>query len=81
MNSREMKEPIKTRPVELDTRREVPKHRQCPLCHDGKANGVGRCDGTYKKSSSLTRRYYRCDKCGHTWIVNFTPEQVKTLKE
>jgi len=75
-----MAEPIKTRPVHLETRREVPKHRQCPLCHEGQG-GVGQCEGTYKKASTFLRRYYKCDKCAHTWQHNFTPEQVKDISE
>lgn len=62
---------------EEPARREAPKHRQCPICHDGPNNGIGQCDGTYKKASTLTRRYYRCDRCSHTWIVDFTPAQVR----
>src|SRR4051794_32718593 len=64
-----------------DLRRTVPKHRQCPRCYEGAQNGVGQCNGTYAKASSLTRRYYRCDRCAHTWIVNLTPEQVHDLPD
>jgi hypothetical protein len=64
-----------------DGRRFVPKHRQCPRCYEGELNGIGQCNGTYAKASSLTRRYYRCDRCAHTWIVNLTPEQVHDLPD
>jgi hypothetical protein len=63
------------------TNRTVPKHRQCPRCYEGELNGIGQCNGTYAKASSLTRRYYRCDRCAHTWIVNLTPEQVHDLPD
>jgi ribosomal protein S27AE len=72
---------LERRVAEGEPRRVAPKHRQCPRCHEGAQNGVGQCDGTYKKASSLTRRYFKCDRCGHTWIVDFTPEQVRDLPD
>ncbi|HEV3022933.1 MAG TPA: hypothetical protein VGX76_10710 [Pirellulales bacterium] len=53
-------EPKKTN----DGRREVPKHRQCPLCFEGRGNGVGKA-----YNSQQGKTYYMCDNCGHTWVV------------
>lgn len=76
MSKRDFRESLQTRVPDVSTREEIPRHRQCPLCH-GRHGGVGKCDGTYKKASTFLRRYYKCNQCGHTWMVNFTPEQVK----
>jgi len=46
------------------TRREVEKHRQCPICYSGDLNGVG---NAYRTSTPTT--YYKCDRCGHTWTA------------
>lgn len=62
-------------------RREVEKHRQCPLCYTGMMNGVGQANGSYAKSPTLGVRYYRCDKCGHSWSVSFKPEEILQIKE
>jgi hypothetical protein len=86
---RDLREPIQTRPETMIInddlgelqRRTVPKHRQCPRCFAGVQNGVGQCNGTYAKASSLTRRYYRCDRCAHTWVVDLKPEQVRDLDD
>ena len=86
MSNRNFKDPIQSRPVEVQSRppedletrepQTVPAHRRCPICF-GRCGGVGQCEGTYKKASSLTRRYYKCNHCGHTWTIDFTPEQVR----
>lgn len=57
-------------------RREVQNHRQCQLCYTGEMNGIGIANGTYAKSQSIGTRFYKCDKCGHTWSVTFRPEQI-----
>jgi hypothetical protein len=62
-------------------RRDVDKHRQCPLCYMGILNGVGHANGGYAKSATLSIRYYKCDKCGHTWSVSFKPEEILQIKE
>ena len=56
--------------------REVPKSQQCPLCYHGANNGIGVSNGLYEKASTLNRRYYRCDMCGHTWSADFKPEEL-----
>ena len=53
----------------------VPKHRQCPICFGG-MGGVGHATGIYRKSSTYAKRYYACDKCGHSWSVELQPSQV-----
>lgn len=51
------------------TTAKIPKHRRCPSCF-GVRGGVGQQNGTYRKSSSRRRRYYRCDQCNHTWAID-----------
>jgi len=68
---------VQQRPAEVPQRRAVEPHRQCPLCYGG-LGGVGQANGTYEKASTLTKRYYKCDRCAHTWVVSITPEQVKS---
>lgn len=58
-------------------KRAVPKYRQCPLCYCGRG-GVGQSNGLYKKASTHHIRYYRCDKCPHTWAVPLSPAHVLT---
>lgn len=65
------------RPVDVSQQRNVEPYRQCPICHQG-LGGVGVANGTYKKASTLTKRYYKCDRCAHTWVVSLTPEQLKS---
>jgi formate dehydrogenase maturation protein FdhE len=43
-------------------RREVEKHRQCPICYHGPLNGVGTAYATRAPTT-----HYKCDRCGHTW--------------
>ena len=62
--------------VVVPLRRVAEKHQQCPLCYNGEMNGVGQSNGLYEKASTLTRRYYRCDRCGHSWSVDLRPEEV-----
>lgn len=77
-----VKTPEPVVPQNRDTgRREVEKHRQCPLCYSGMMNGVGQANGTYAKSQTLGVRYYKCDKCGHSWSVTYKPEEIVQIKE
>ena len=48
-------------------RREVERHRQCPVCYTGALNGVGTAQSTQRRT-----RYYKCDRCGHTWTATVT---------
>lgn len=71
--------PIQVPVVPIETRAEpvkiAPKHRQCPLCFTG-MGGVGSSTGIYRKGSTYAKRYYCCNKCGHTWTVDIQPSQV-----
>jgi len=58
-------------------RRVAPEYRQCPLCYHGELNGIGQSNGNYRKASTLMRRYYKCDRCGHTWVANVKPEEAE----
>lgn len=56
--------------IEITTpnnRRVVEHHRQCPICHHGELNGVGTATSTQGR-----KRYYKCDRCGHTWTATVT---------
>lgn len=50
--------------IKKEPRREVVKHRQCPLCYTGEFNGVGVAYNTNGR-----KRYYKCDRCRYTWIA------------
>lgn len=50
-------------------------YRKCPLCGDGPLKGRGVRYAQHAKGSLLTRRYYKCDQCGHTWHQDFRPAQ------
>lgn len=43
---------------------EVPQHLRCPLCFNGQNRGVGKQYSAYPLKKT---KYFRCDKCGHTW--------------
>ncbi len=69
---------ISTPVVAVQTReakRQVDEHRQCPLCYGG-LGGVGQSNGGYQKASTLRVRYYKCDRCAHTWSIYLEPEKV-----
>jgi len=65
-----------------EPKRDVPQYRRCPLCygdpdasaHDEKA-GMGGVGTAYATRRST--RYYKCDRCGHTWTAQITAETVK----
>lgn len=50
--------------------RVVPAWRRCPICHAG-YGGCGRC-----YSTAGTKRYYKCDRCGHTWTATVSAEAM-----
>ena len=54
-------------------RRVVSKYLQCPICYEGDDNGVGKCYW-----SKGLKRYYRCDRCSHNYIVQFESYHVYT---
>lgn len=54
-----------------DTRRVVELHRQCPICFNGKGNGVGTAYCTQGNT-----RWYRCDRCSHSWKAIIKTEVV-----
>jgi hypothetical protein len=84
MNNRQLKEPIQARVPPVETReepkRDVPTYQRCPICY-GNYGGIGVSRGLYRKSSTLHRRYYKCDQCVYSWTVDLTPEQVRTLPD
>lgn len=55
-------------------RREVEKFRQCPVCYTGDLNGVG-----VAASTRGSKRYYKCDRCGHNWSATITPARVESI--
>lgn len=65
MTKRPKDEPTNDKP------RDVPKHRQCPLCYTG-LGGVG---SQYSKHGNTG--YYKCQCCGHTWTATVKVEAVK----
>lgn len=48
-------------------RRVVEVYRQCQICYHGELNGVGTATSTQGR-----KRYYKCDRCGHTWTATVT---------
>lgn len=46
-----------------EPRRDVEKHRQCPICFP-RFGGAGVAYCTRGRT-----RYYKCDRCGHTWTA------------
>jgi DNA-directed RNA polymerase subunit M/transcription elongation factor TFIIS len=54
-----------------ELRRVVETHRQCPVCHHGELNGVGTATSTQG-----SKRYYKCDRCGHGWTATINPSRV-----
>lgn len=59
-------------PDQSTERRTVKPERQCPLCYHGEDNGVGTA---YSNVNGV--RYYKCDKCPHTWSVRVKLEVLK----
>lgn len=55
--------------------RSVPWYRQCPLCWGGQ-HGVGEAYNTTRVTDTLAIRYYKCDKCEHTWSAKIKSEVV-----
>ncbi len=59
--------------VEIKTRA-IKTHMICPNCGHKGTN-----DGSYKKATTLTKRYYKCSDCPRTWVVDFTPAQAREV--
>lgn len=77
MSKNERKEPEK--PPEIEPKqvvkiREIAVHKRCPLCWGG-LHGEGHQYGQHPKGA-MTRIYFRCDMCGHTWTVDQIVEVV-----
>ena len=55
---------------------DVPQQKRCPLCW-GQMRGVGK---EFARMKSKSRKYVRCDKCGHSWSYDSTwTEDVKNV--
>lgn len=46
----------------------VPKHRQCPSCYEGKG-GVGQRGWWRRINGALVKRQYKCNKCDMDWTI------------
>lgn len=58
-------------PPLVSDKRDVPIFRQCPVCYGGKG-GVGNVYCTQGQT-----RYYKCDRCAHTWTAVVKMAAVK----
>lgn len=50
----------------------VAKVRQCPLCWES-LHGLGQSIG---RTGTGRKRYYRCDKCAHSWTAVVPSEML-----
>lgn len=59
----------------VSDRREVSAHLRCPICYEGEQNGIGVQYSSYPLKKT---KYFRCDKCGHTWsaVVELVVTQI-----
>lgn len=55
------------------SRKLIQKHRRCPVCF-GERKGTGQQYAWNRVSGRMTKLYYRCNQCGHTWVA----EVIKT---
>lgn len=58
----------------------IPKHRQCPVCHNG-YGGKGIPKWWRRIHSTLVKRAYTCDQCGTNWTADIRTQSVVTKIE
>ncbi len=60
-------EPSPATGPEIEAKR-IPQGLQepCPIC-SGNLGGIGQTNGIYAKAQTVRTRYFKCDRCQHTW--------------
>ena len=65
--------------AEIEQRQEPAAHLRCPHCW-GSMQGVGKHRWHGRVSGRVMRYAYRCDLCGHEWIVDKNVESTVVVE-